>query len=283
MAHKEISLKSPTITHNLSKISHCECRKLLFSFANVLRKQLVAQGMDSARVLESIQLAMKEFGPESFAINQECMHLVQETLENFLNAQDKGGDILGRILVHFIFEAPGGKRLVHAEGSEEDALARREFTPGVIPRPLMRYFLICIRGTVNGVDPFQSLPVLFGSDFKFIEECTATALELANDYRMVEDSEDSPIYFPGFFLDRRVQVFAVELLGKVWQRLEDLPEDWLLRILHNLHSKRRKTVSSIDMERHFTLEDVRQLREAVQQGLAALQRGLQCDVSASRT
>ena len=282
MAHKEISLKSPAITHNLSKISHCECRKLLFSFANALRKKLVTQGMDNARVLEGIQLAMKEFGPESFAINKECMHLVQETLENFLNAQDKGGDILGRIVFHFVFDAPDGKRLVHEEGSEEDILARRQVTPGVIPRPLMRYFLICVRGTVSGVDPFQSLPVLFGSDFQFIEERTATALELANDYRMVEDSEDSPIYFPGFFLDRRVQMFAFELLGKVWQRLEDLPEGWLLRIIENLHSKRRKTLSTIDMERHFTPEDMQQLHDAVQQAVMRLQRGLQCEFRAPR-
>lgn len=278
MPRKEVSLKTPAIKHALSKISHCECRKLIFSFVNVLRKQLLHQGLEEERIQEGFRLAMEEFTPDCFATNQECTHLVLETLENYICAQEESGDIIGRILFHFIFESPAGGCLVHADGSEKDEQARREFTSGVIPRPLMRYFLICVRGAVDGIDSFNSLPVLFGSNYEFIEQRTQAALDLAQDYRMTEDSEASPIYYPGYFLDRRVRIYAYEFLIEVARRMEELPEDRLLMIFDNLQSKQRRSVNAVEMNRRFTLEDIRQLRKAVALGVASLHGELQCDV-----
>lgn len=278
MPRKEVSLKTPAIKHALSKISHCECRKLLFSFVNVARKRLLDQGLDDARIHAGLRLAMEDFASDCFATNQECTHLVLETLENFICAQEESGDIIGRILFHFIFGSPTGGGLVHEDGSELDEKARREFTPGVIPRPLMRYFLICVRGSVDGIDAFNSLPVLFGSNYEFIEQRTQAALELAQDYRMTEDSEASPIYYPGFFLDRRVQIYAYEFLIEIARRMEELPEDRLLMIFDNLQSKQRRCVNAVEMNRRFTIDDIRQLRKAVALGVAALHRQLQCDV-----
>lgn len=278
MPRKEVSLKTPAIKHALSKVSHCECRKLIFSFVNVLRKQLLNQGLGEERIQAGLKLAMEEFAPDCFATNRECTHLVLETLENYICAQEESGDILGRILFHFVFESSSSGCLVHDDGSEEDERARREFTPGIIPRPLMRYFLICVRGSVDGVDSFNSLPVLFGSNYEFIEQSTKAALDLAQDYRMTEDNEASPIYYPGFFLDRRVRIYACEFLLEVAKRMEELPEERLLMIFDNLQSKQRRSVNAVEMSRRFTLDDVRQLRKAVALGVASLRGKLQCDV-----
>lgn len=87
--------------------------------------------------------------------------------------------------------------------------------------------------------------------------------KLALDSRRGEESEDSPIYFPGFFLDMRVRVFALELLANVWKPMEDLQPERLLQIYENLQSKRRKVVGTVRMERTFTTQDILQLSEAV--------------------
>jgi hypothetical protein len=143
----------------------------------------------------------------------------------------------------------------------------------------MRYFLICVRGSVDGVDSFNSLPVLFGSNYEFIEQSTKAALDLAQDYRMTEDNENSPIYYPGFFLDRRVRIYACGFLLEVAKRMEELPEERLLMIFDNLQSKQRRSVNAVEMSRRFTLDDVRQLRKALASGVASLHGELQCKVS----
>ncbi len=283
MSRDAFSFRTPAITHTLTKISYPEFRKLLFSFANRLRKNLDAKGLDRDLSLEAIRQTIEEFGQECHAINEECMHLVEEALENFLNSQEQGGDILGRILFYFLFESAPGGRLVYEDSHADNERACMEFVQGVIPRPLMRLFLVSVRGSVEGIDPFQALPVLFGAGGEYIQEKTEEALELAKDYRMGEESEDSPIYYAGFFLDMRVRVFALELLEKVWERMEQMPGDRLLQVYENLQSKRRKATGVTDMERMLTVEDMEQLCGAVRNGLDALRKALRCEMQRGQT
>lgn len=274
MPTTDISLQTQGVTHLLTQVSHGECRKQILAFAGKLRRVLRARGVEDDLIAEAVKEALTEYAPSCFAANQECMRLIEEAMENYLHSEDKGRDILGRILFHFLFESAGGPALVLPDGDPADEEARNVFVPGVIPRPLMRYFLVSVRGSLEGVTPFHSLPLLFGTDLSYVDRHTRDALEIATEYRIGEEGENAPLYFHGFYLDRRVHFLGLSMITDIRNRLREIGPERLLQIMENLQRKRRGAVGTVEMHRPFELRDMEQLMLAVETAVERMEGGM---------
>jgi hypothetical protein len=271
MHQRDVLLATPALHGLLTKVSHPECKKQLFTFANQVRKAALAAGVDEGVIDGAIRAALAQAGETCTALNGECMLLIQETVENFLNSDDRGRDVLGRLLARYCFHRADGAPWVRELGSAEDEAARDAFVPGVLPRPLADHFLIMVRGSVDGLDPIRSLPLLFGTDLEYLEELRARAEEVLADYRIGDEAEDSPVYWEGMFQDNRTQRIALDLLAEVLARMEASGADHVLRILANLEGKYKRAHGHTPMRRAFTAGDVEQLMAVLARGREELE------------
>lgn len=273
-----ILLRTPALDDLLTKVSRQECKKQLFTFANMVRRAARDEGLDDAAVGRAIKKALTDYGPTCKGVNAECMGLVQGAIEDFINAGDHGRDIIGRLLTHYMLQADAGVAMPKA-GEDEEEGARQSFLPGVMPRPLLDYFLITVRGSVEGLDPIQSLPLIFGTGMGWLGDKEARLGQIIEDYRIEAPdageadehamaaegatTSEAPIYWEGVFLDNRTRLLALQFFSEIAARIKDLGAEHYAMLLANLESKHRNTHGHTLMQRPFQVEDVAQLQGVI--------------------
>lgn len=280
MKREDIHLGTGKVKDLLCTITLPECKKLVLGFMYDLRRELLAAGIDEAKVRQAMVNALEDYSPACTAHNSVCAAKVGEAIENYINASDRGQDVLGRVLAHYCFKCPDLPARVPERGSEEDAHCRREFVPSLMPIPLADYFMISVRGSVEGVDAILSLPMLFGTDMTYLEAKQQECIEILADYRIGGDAEDAPIYWEGAFLDNRIRCLALELVRKTHSAIMDLGAEHYIRILENLETKHAHRNGQRRMEREFGPNDVAQLLSMLDAAVKDLeQSGLRCPVN----
>lgn len=274
MTEQDLDLSGPDVLNLLSLSTRVECRKLIYSFANVLYKRLRERGVGDKMIRESIHEAASEFKSGCMALNRECMGIVLETMDNYIHAQDSGSDVLGRILSKFCFAAPGAEIKAHAPGTALDTKARKEFTFGVVPQPVLGYFLIVVRGSVPSVDAIESPSFLFGAECSYLKERLRELGSILDDHRIADmeyaheaDQADqaAPVNWDIVFKNRRTRMLALDLISEVEARVENIGLDKLHHILDNLHHKDKGARETDQLKRLVLVEDVVQLKTALQQ------------------
>lgn len=266
MATEQIQFGSKEVRNFLCGVTGSECGKQLYSFANIIIRMLVSGGVAEDKAKKLIKAALTEHATQRSFYNKQCMELVASTVEDFLNAKDGGRDVLGRLLKAFCFLAPESRYSVPPQGSEAYDTSISEFVPGIIPGPLVDYFLISIRGSVEEFDAFRALPFLFGTNMTHIEELTAEMDDILRDYvigDMDEQGESAPIYWQGVLLDKRTQMVALRLATEVHERIMNMGVERYLMAIESLQRKQRSNTGVVIMQRLFTEKDIEQLVAAL--------------------
>ena len=274
MDSKEIDFQSEAALNMLSKVTQGQCNKHPLLFARIVRRLLLEQGVAEATVNAVLEEAKQEYGPECYEVNSQCAIITGGALKDYYSG-DEEADILGRILVHFCFMAPNAAIKVYGDGDEQEMLARRQFTPNVLARPVMRYFLISVRGTLEGVDPYMSLPALFGTDMEDINTLTEKAMQIAEHHRHGSTPDKpGPVHWGGFYKEPNARKLALFVVGQALKRIQAMGLDRYLQVLENYQAKRRSKLGSVLMERALLPEDAQQIVRALDDARKRLQASL---------
>ena len=210
------------------------------------------------------------------------MHIVEETIENYINSADKGRDVIGRALRHFCFLQNDDSYDFPGPATDVEAYIG-DLQHGVVAQPAVEYFLITIRGSVDGLDPIRSLPLIYGTNLEYVDKKNAALQEILKDYKM-DGAEDAPVYWHGVFLDKRARAITLEIVTQTIERIEDTGLDNYLVLLDNLELKYQRRFGRTMMDRPFVLQDVKQLMRILERSKATLesQVGFCCMPGGSR-
>lgn len=239
------------------------CRKQILVFSRQLKKKMLDSGISRETTDEIIREAFR--GYKSLEIfHRTCAAPMQQALEAYLTPSRRALDSLGRILTEYAMVRAPKRPLVREERSEEDDNAREMIVRGVLPRPFLGYFLVALRGSVEGVDDFESRPVLFGSENPVMAErqqaLEAIIEEHTRHFRFGKRSVD----WKEVYKDRRTMRIGLELIGDVLPALDNLGDARFLKIVQNIQGMDKPPDARNAMQREFALSDVRLLKAGLQ-------------------
>lgn len=248
--------------HNIDNI--CQTTKRvdksqLLLFTQVIRRHLLKAGIDRDLLSKALKEAVKEFRAKQ-TYDRDCK-LALKAKHADKAKENRGIDCIGRILVEYCFFLAPEKKLIWPDNSEKDIQARISFTEGVIPRPLMRYFLISVRGSIPQLDKFEASSVLFGEENTAHEERKKYVHELIMQFRQADPKNN--IDWKAVYADTRFQKIALELIGDIRRKIEQFSLERYLRILENIRQRdpAKNTINA--MERAFSMEDVKLIDESL--------------------
>lgn len=241
-------------------------------YTKALRSSLLKAGVDQGLVDSALKSSIQHL-KETSSFQSDC----QKTLcgENGKECpKDKRGiDSIGRILVEYCFIRTPEKRMIWPESSEQDKKARKVFTQEIIPRPLMIYFLISVRGTIPKLNKFEASSVLFGEENKTHEERKEYVDSLVEEFNTSTTSNVSTKWNQ-IYSDSRFQAAARDLIGDIRRKIGEFGLERYLLIIENLRQRDPESKRSNRMQRAFTIEDVKQLEDALWMAEEALAKPL---------
>ncbi|MDC0336112.1 hypothetical protein OAN24_04355 [Pseudodesulfovibrio sp.] len=257
----------PHITQ-ICKVTKRVGNKQIMLFTHIIRQQLLDAGVDRQLLEKTVKTAVKAFRQKQ-TYDKDCATALQDMSANSSGKEHRGIDSIGRILVEYCFCRTPDTQLIWPEESEEDTQARISFTEGIIPRPLMQYFLVTVRGTVPQLNKFEADSILFGKENAAHEDRKKQVDALVHEFDNLNES-GSKIKWKAIYMDSRFQAIALELIGDIRRKIEQFGHERYLRILENLRQRDpdRKGINAMD--RPFSLDDAKQLDEA----LWSAERGL---------
>jgi hypothetical protein len=204
----------------------------------------------------------------------ECAQVMNDILEAYLRPSERNKDVLGRLLLEYGVVRSFKRQVIFPDGSPQDDQAREEFVKGVFARPLLRYFLVSVRGSLDKVDDFDAKPVLFGTENEAMarrkEELEGIVEEHTTTYKYGKQSTD----WPAMYEDERCKTIGLETLDELLGSMRALGPQRYLNILNNIRANDRSGEERTRMNRLFQLNDVRQLLAALGRGQERLQREL---------
>lgn len=259
------SQKAQDISKLIYELALRACRKQVLVFSKELKKKMLSMGFDKPAIQNVIQEAFKGYSTmETF--KSECASNMLEILEVYITPSNRGFDPMGRILTEFGIIRAFDRPVLFNDGEHLDKTARKQFSKGVIPRPLLRYFLVAVRGTIDNLEQFYAKPVLFGPENEsmkqYAEDVEALVDEFTTRYKYGKTITD----WSGIYGDIRTQNLVFDLLDDVLSNLLPLGPERFLKIINNIQNNDQDPNNSTKMNRLFTTNDIRQL-------LACLQRG----------
>jgi hypothetical protein len=229
----------------------------LEEFARLLRKNLEGLGIDGQlfdNALEITVRQLQETSPEEASI----------ALANLLKREEnRCMDSLGRILVEYCFIKTPETPLVWPENSVQDSTARKIFTPEVLPRPLMRYFLATVRGSITGLDRFEAASILSKSENNTHEHRKEHVNKLIQEFKGPFGSGESAIRWEAVYSDGRFREITLELIRDIRRTLEKLDLQQYLVILDNYREIDPDSTGLNAMLRPFSIEDAKQIEKAL--------------------
>lgn len=260
-----MEIELSTVTRITKKLNN----RQLHQYSEILQRRLIDAGIAPEVVLEVIKGAVQELRlNDTFAL--ECAQAFEGVAKaTAVPDEQRVIDRVGRILVEYCFFRIPETKLIWPEGATEDKQSREKFTPGVLPRPLMRYFLISVRGAIPELDQFDANSILFGVDNAEHEELKKHVDALIDKIETNTRTNKATLW-EAVYSDVRFQRIALKLIKETRVKLESLGLEHYLRIIHNLRQRDPEKTRVNTMKRPFILEDVQMIDDALREAERAL-------------
>jgi len=244
-----------TTQDNIIRLAKQISNKKLEMYTQLLRKALADSGVSRGVFDNAVQMATLEL-----EVQESRSDIVQNSLKTYEN---RGIDTVGRLVVEYCFiRSPQGK-MIWPEYSDEDTMARWQFSDSVIPRPLMRYFLVSVRGTLEGIDEFSSQSFLFEKDSQNINAIHQTISDLIEEFKGPFGSGESSVDWQTVYEDDRFKALTLDIITTLRGKMNESGLDGYLGQLKAYHEIDPKSDEVNLMQRAFTLEDVQQIEAAL--------------------
>ena len=230
------------------------CRERLDLFTTNLERHLISGGVDSAVLKQALNKAMAETLKQSQALAAQAVK----------HEENRRIDSIGRLLVEYCFLRAPSSQMLWPEQSEKDIQARREFLTDVVPRPLMRYFLISVRGAIDELDRFESPSLLLNDEGQECERLRSQMNERLENFKGPFGSGESQVDWDGVYEDRDFQALALKLIETMRHKLSDYGLETYLSHLQHYRTLDPESRGTNAMHRAFSLDDARQLEHALE-------------------
>lgn len=260
-------LEAQLACKNLQKIN----KEQLKRFAKKLRSCLIDKGAEKTLVDSCLKTAIQEMNQDRF-FEKQCQLAMSSACDKSTLKGNRGIDSIGRILVEYCFIRVPEKKMVWPESSKVDQRARETFVQGVIPRPLLTYFLVSIRGAIPELNNFKADSVLFGKENKQHEERKEYVDALVRKFDGPE--ADNRTKWESIYRNERFQTIARSLIGETRRKIEEFGLERYLRILENFRQRDPDSKTKNKMQRPFTLDDIKQIETALWAAEEALAKPL---------
>ncbi len=238
-------------------------------YAKTLRQSLIDAGVDNKTVDQAIKRSVQSFKALS-QFETHCAQLLENGTCSENPKENRGIDAIGRILVEYCFLRTSTQQMLWPDNSTNDQQSREKFVQGIIPRPLMRYFLVSVRGSIAELNKFEASSVLFGEENEIHEERKKYVDTLVKEFQATNDSTSNKSWNK-IYEDPRFQKAALDLIGDIRRKMVQFGLERYLRIIENFRQRDPDSKSSNIMFRPFIIEDIRQLDDALwaaEEGLA---------------
>lgn len=253
-----------TTESKIGRIADRVSQHKLQEFTRLLRKNLVQQGIDESIFDNAAQATTLEL-----EIEESHISILDQIMRSYEN---RGMDTVGRIIVEFCFVRSPLGRMIWPEYSDEDTMARWQFSESVIPRPLMRYFLISIRGTIESIDGFESNSFLFENNPEEINTIRQTIANYIEDFKGPFGSGESAVDWQEVYDDQRFQKLALGIIQNMRSLIEENGLECYLRKLEEYRNLDPLNEESNLMQRSFTMEDASQISLALSSAESSLMK-----------
>jgi len=179
-------------------------------------------------------------------------------------------DSIGRILVEFCFFRTAAVKMIWPDHSDQDITARRVFNDRIMPRPLMRYFLVSVRGSIDDLDGFRSPSMLFCDRPEEYAVLKHSVHELLDEFKGPFGSGESAVDWNGVYDDRRLQGMTLELIESLRRKVEEFGLEQYVAQLERYRDLDPEKSGLNAMHRSFGIDDGRQIADALEVAEAAL-------------
>ncbi|NJB67310.1 hypothetical protein GGQ74_000950 [Desulfobaculum xiamenense] len=241
-------------------------RRHMKLFVRHVAQRLAHAGLSAPDIEQALHAALEDYLKDS-DFERECRITATRHTNERLAQENRGRDGMGRLIVEYAFIRAEGGPLVHPEDSEQDSLAREALVTGVLPRPVMRYFLISVRGTVRGIDGFESDSLLFGKDCASYRLGCATLETILVEFRSTGRDGRSSVDWSTIYDDRRVRRLGHEFIREIADTLTTLGEEHYQRILENIRQRDPERTATNHMTRTIARADVELIMSALRSAL----------------
>lgn len=230
-------------------------------FIQTVRQCLFQAGRDKTELDEILKKSFNIVRMKGvFEVN--CTQLLELFCKDTPSKEQRELDCIGRILVEYCFIRTPERTILYPEDSPQDDKARKEFVENVIPRPLMHYFLVSVRGSIPQLDGFKAESILFGAENAIHEAQLRQAKEISEEYRD-KAASGMNINWDAVYADIRFQRIILKLVGEIRRKIEELGNDRYLRVLENYKQRDQNSKGLNTMHRPFVAADVQLLEEAL--------------------
>lgn len=255
------------------------CRKQILTFSKQLKEKMLETGITRRVTDDIIKEAFRGYRTMD-TFNEHCVETLYRILEAYLRPSNRCKDVLGRLVVEYSLFRAVKTPLLNPAGSERDDEARRTFLRNALPRPLVSYFLVSMRGSVEGVDDFDAKPVLFGLENETMAERRERATAIAADHTTHYKHGHRVVDWDNIYEDERSKRLAFELIGEVVEGMDGLGDKRMLKIIQNIQNNDKPVSATNVMEREFALDDIRLLKAAMSRARQLLAKALGMDPNA---
>lgn len=241
------------------------CRKQVLVFSKELKQKMTSLGMERPVIEDIIRAAFQGYSTmETFKLESSSQML--SILDAYLRPSNRGRDSIGRIFTEYGICRSYKKQILFSDGTRQDDAARQNFIKGVIPRPLLRYFLVAVRGSIAGLDNFSAKPVFFSAHNESMQErkedLRGLVAEFTTEYNYGKTSTD----WHALCDDTRSKNIGFDLLSDVLEQTNSLGAERILKIVNNIQNSDKSGDERTAMKRSFSLSDIKQLLFSLNRG-----------------
>ncbi|WP_022662057.1 hypothetical protein [Paucidesulfovibrio longus] len=249
------------------------CRKQVLVFSKELKMKMSSLGMERAVIEDVIRAAFQGYSTMQ-TFKDESSQQMLTILDAYLRPSNRGRDGIGRLITEYGIARAYKKTVLYPDGSRQDDAARENFTKGIIPRPLLRYFLVAVRGSIAALDGFSAKPVLFSEHNEAMQERRETLKELVEEFTTQYNYGKTATDWRRLCDDDRARRIGLELLNDVLANMQSLGAERFLKIVNNVQNSDKYPEERMLMKRPFSLADVKQLTVALTRGRQLLAESL---------
>lgn len=269
MSSNKLMRQADLISELVYQKSMAACRNQVLIFARMIKNKLIENGIGKQVAAESVKQGFEGYLNLS-TFKQECLNGVNEVLNIYLQPNNRGRDVLGRLMTEYCFVRRPSGQVLFPDESEKDDESRVEYMPGVLPRPLLKYFLVSVRGSIEGVDGFRFMPMLFGFDDPLMEERHQTAFKLLESFRTMHDGGKRVTDWNGMYQHQVSKQLTRHLAAEVLKKVHDLGRQRLLNILNNIQYKDESVSEEPALKRVVVAGDVDLIIACLEEGIGSL-------------
>ena len=252
------------------------CRKQILTFSKQLKERMIETGITRQVAENIIKEAFRGYKAMA-TFNEHCTETLYQILEAYLRPSNRCKDILGRLVVEYALFRSVKKPLLNPADSDQDNAARKGFLRTALPRPLVTYFLVGMRGSIEGIDDFEARPVLFGLENEIMAERREQAQAIAAEHTTLYEHGHRVVDWDRIYEDERSKRLAFDLTSDIVKAMEGMGDKRMLKIIQNIQNNDRPVSAKNLMEREFVMDDIRLLKAALSRSRELLAKALGID------